>query len=611
MMLGGVVYKGTSSSLAFTVEAEVTSIYGMLKALGPATVNRWSSDLGDQFDFDVLVSSTTLGDVDGDGDIDVLAMFNDARLFLNDGLGSFTQAPTSIFDASNVQVGMPVGDATHYWYEYARFYTELLDMDGDGDVDLLTIRLEEKLTVYYNRGASGFGAPVELITGAISFVTGDVNNDGTPDVIAFVASQSAPGTLVLFTNTDTGVLSQDHQSGLGLTSLLDGGVQLADLDAVRLELPPNHATPLGALYPLFLRPLKVHTPWDRIAQGDLGLLKSTQSAPSPSSLQLAHCSSLHFALPLQDGDLDIFVGAGPMNTRSTVNEVYENDGNGRFTKNADSTLATGGDGEMVAQASDQFAIGDINHDGLLDVVLAGPVRGDLLNPGEDPLQVPRREVRLGGRMPTIVKSPTATSALGLALISDAISLGGSSAADMAAVDVAAGDVDGDGDVDLILTRAVNKSPFYRYSAVVVLNTDAMGDGHYEMLQGGAIDHVMSIGAVADFNKGISQRASTSLWLPPHHPGSRSPLVDSRAGMPCVAPVCGRRCARSADDSRRQKRRWSICRRRRRARRNLLQRRRRDDGEQWASPRRISQHRLSSLHENILYCELLARRRSQW
>ena len=126
-MLGGVLLKRDASSLAFTAEAEATSIWG---ALG----------FSDGDDNRVLI--TTLGDVDGDGDIDVLAAGGDlltdeygelineqtfARLFLNDGSGSFTEAPTSLFDAATLNIipGLFTAGIT------AHHAMEFLDMDAD------------------------------------------------------------------------------------------------------------------------------------------------------------------------------------------------------------------------------------------------------------------------------------------------------------------------------------------------------------------------------------------------------------------------------------------------------------------------------------------------
>ena len=72
-----------------------------------------------------------------------------------------------------------------------------------------------------------------------------------------------------------------------------------------------------------------------------------------------------------------------------------------------------------------------------------------------------------------------------------------------------------GDVDLILVRCVLDAgqPYDatndyssgiapRYRADVLINTDEAGDGMYEPLQGGGIDHVIAISAVADFNGGV-------------------------------------------------------------------------------------------------------------
>ena len=126
---------------------------------------------------------------------------------------------------------------------------------------------------------------------------------------------------------------------------------------------------------------------------------------------------------LQDGDLDIFL-SGSADVVG-ANEVYDNDGSGFFTKNGDSTLASK-DGSARPMEGGMIAV-DLNDDGILDAILGN-------------------EVLLGVRALTVIKSVAASEALENALVADAVALGGSSSSDALAIDVAAGDIDGDGAV---------------------------------------------------------------------------------------------------------------------------------------------------------------------
>ncbi|MBK9384818.1 MAG: VCBS repeat-containing protein [Planctomycetes bacterium] len=135
--------------------------------------------------------SVSLGDVDGDGDLDAL-VGNGAnvvggrlpfgnRLYLNGGNGIF-------FDSTGSLPALPP-DAT--------FDVALSDLDGDGDLDAYISNAGEQDRLYRNNGLGGFfDASAELPIsmgsgGAVAIV--DVDRDGDPDLCS--ASQSS---LVLF-----------------------------------------------------------------------------------------------------------------------------------------------------------------------------------------------------------------------------------------------------------------------------------------------------------------------------------------------------------------------------------------------------------------------------
>ena len=119
--------------------------------------------------------SVTAADVDGDGTIDVLgAAFdsNEIAWFKNNGDGTFAQ---EIVNATNSN---PAGGANS---------VTTADIDGDGDLDILSTSFHDNEVVWYeNDGSPVFTA--HIITsnamGASSVATGDLNGDGYLDVIS-------------------------------------------------------------------------------------------------------------------------------------------------------------------------------------------------------------------------------------------------------------------------------------------------------------------------------------------------------------------------------------------------------------------------------------------
>ena len=135
-----------------------------------------------------------LGDVDGDGDLDV-AFGNGAlgyhrsqaregidigyanRLFLNDGKGSF-----------RLSQGLPEE-------ELQSVHIDLLDLDHDGDLDILTAHVENfrepgqgRVIAYLNDGSGSFTDetsnifPDSFRGNGWDTAVGDINGDGKPDI---------------------------------------------------------------------------------------------------------------------------------------------------------------------------------------------------------------------------------------------------------------------------------------------------------------------------------------------------------------------------------------------------------------------------------------------
>ncbi len=161
--------------------------------------------------------SVALGDVDGDGDLDVVAgNFNQAnRLYLNNG----TASPFSGVTGTDI-----TADA------HATWSVALGDVDGDGDLDLVAGNSGQANRLYLNNGTAD---PFSGVTGTditadahatYSVALGDVDGDGDLDLVAGNFNQA--NRLYLNNGTAAGVTGTDITADARLTF----SVALGDVD---------------------------------------------------------------------------------------------------------------------------------------------------------------------------------------------------------------------------------------------------------------------------------------------------------------------------------------------------------------------------------------------
>ena len=126
--------------------------------------------------------SVYAADLDGDGDMDVLSASTDVSIFgspydsiewyANDGLGNFSFQPI-------IDQGMSIIGAVSVY---------ATDLDGDGDMDVLSAsRDDDKIAWYPNDGSGNFGTQQVITTAADSaydvYAT-DLDGDGDMDVLS-------------------------------------------------------------------------------------------------------------------------------------------------------------------------------------------------------------------------------------------------------------------------------------------------------------------------------------------------------------------------------------------------------------------------------------------
>jgi hypothetical protein len=232
----------------------------------PVFLQTQTLSLGGPPFLNALGGGVDLGDVDADGDLDAVAgsrlqVLNPAptfvagpvRLWLNNGLGTFTAAPTTAF---------PPGTT-------AGVQTFLRDFDGDGDLDLLSVNdvgyAAAPPTFLLNDGTGTFGPPPSPLPFPFSvdawlLACGDFDGDGSLD-IAGVASSAVAAPLYVAFNGPAGFATGPVSTafpGSWIPMMVpvdvtgDGAAELVVMSQSVVTTPPGtttvyHVLPSGAL----------------------------------------------------------------------------------------------------------------------------------------------------------------------------------------------------------------------------------------------------------------------------------------------------------------------------------------------------------------------------
>lgn len=260
-------------------------------------------------------SNTTaiaLGDIDGDGDLDIVEAIVGAgnRIWINDGQGEYRDSGQSL----------GVMDT---------FAIVLADVDGDGDRDIIDGNTNGANELWLNDGQGRFTESMQLPGNAATYsmVAGDLDGDGDIDL---VEGNESADNLVWLNDGQGGFVDSQQALGNSITRAL----ALADIDDDG--------------------DLDVIEGID--GEGNRVWLNNGQGVFTDSGQALGNSSTSAIAAGDfdGDGDADIYEGVitGP-------NILWENNGNGNFTvlaqtPNPDATRAV--------------ALVDVDSDGDLDLV---------------------------------------------------------------------------------------------------------------------------------------------------------------------------------------------------------------------------------------------------
>jgi len=420
-------------------------------------------------------TSAVLGDLDGDGDLDIVAgtFQGQSHLYVNQGKLRFADA------SSQLSLG-----------EMSTYDVDLADLDGDGDLDLVFANTHNPSVVATNDGHGRFAA----LPRADFF---------TPDDPAY----------------DVQVLDADGDGALDILVTCWGNRQDTLYLARELPLPPDQAprltrvepnwgTPAGGTWVTFrgqgfmagttaavggVPVTELTVADDRTLQG---VVPSGSAGPAPVTIRVpgfppqTHATGFHYEEPpagaLRDATREL-LGAEPASTTAVA--AGDLTGNGlpdlvfadlevgaRVRINAGTGIMGKGSFPQVTASANDVKLADLDGDGRLDVVLAVAGGPPLVFQGQDKgffakglgLPAPAggsEEVVVGDldgdRDPDLV---FAVSGREVILRNDGklrfTALDNSKLIDDTSKGVALGDVDGDGDLDLLVANFMQRVRLY-------------------------------------------------------------------------------------------------------------------------------------------------------
>ena len=266
-----------------------------------------------------------IGDVDADGDLDIVSargrtgQASVSVLYRNDGTGNFTES--NITSATAVSPGIALGD-----------------LDADGDLDIVLARANQQNRIYFNNGSGGWvnGRDVTSDTfNTRAVALADVDNDGDLDILTANFGQKNraylnDGSATSFEGVDIASDTDDSRRLTAVDYDADGDmdVVVANENGDYSKLYANDGS--GISY----------------TASNLGTYAGETSAVVAGDVD-------------NDGDIDLITA----NANAQINKLYLNGGSAApFASGLTSVVGSDAD------TSQDIAVGDLDDDGDLDVV---------------------------------------------------------------------------------------------------------------------------------------------------------------------------------------------------------------------------------------------------
>jgi fibronectin type 3 domain-containing protein len=458
--------------------------------------------------------AVALGDVDGDGKVDIAASnltSNSISVLHNSSLSG-----TVSFDS---KVDFPTGQSPYGMV--------LGDIDGDGKLDIVTANFNDNnISVLWNFTQFtdiGAGLP-QVWAGSASW--GDYDNDGDLDIL--ITGLSYPGMVPIarIYRNDGGTFVD---IGAGLTGINEGRAAWGDYDNDGdLDILISGNT---KVYPYSPR-----TPITKVYQNNGGTFTDIGA-----NLIAVYSSVVAWGDYDNDGDLDIFLAGD--DGESYYSKIYRNDGGTFVDINAVLVLIPNG----------SAAWGDYDNDGDLDLLLTGAsvskiyrndngtfvdiganleplqetssIWGDYDNDGDLDILLTGFSTGWAPRAKVYRNDSGTFVDIGASL--HPVGYGA----------VAWGDLDNDGDLDILLTGSDNNgyvAPVYRNDEGTFIDIDANLRGVYRSSatwgdydNDGDLDILINGGSGSGWTGGLYRNNSSTANATPAAPSNLSALVNGK------------------------------------------------------------------------------------
>lgn len=345
------------------------------------------------------ILEVAFADVDGDGDLDVIAALeaDENRLYINDGSGKLSWKKGIFKPAKH--------DTEH---------VRAIDLDGDGHIDVVFVAEDDQTHEYYLGNGDGTFRDVSVrllgMSEANGLDVGDVDGDGLPDIV--VGNSGVDGQNFLWINDPAhpGFFVDCSLESLPQLNDATQSIKLADLNGdgyldmvIGNEVPPNrlllndgkgvfaeHAEHLELPEPLETREALVFDV-DGDGDPDIVFANITSNAgvrdKNPQARVLINDGKAQFKdetaqrMPAyefstysarevdfdHDGHIDLLLSAVAVPGFGEEHlRAYRNDGKGHFSDVSESVIP-----KSVVGRNWNITIGDLNGDGINDAFVGG------------------------------------------------------------------------------------------------------------------------------------------------------------------------------------------------------------------------------------------------